>query len=290
MLHIDAFSKVPNRGNPAGVVLEGAQYTEEEMQEIAREIGFNETVFVLESQHADYRLRYFTPGHEMNLCGHATMGAVYALWDAGMLIKAEFKIETNAGILPIQTNVKDAGLYITMQHAKPEFKQFTGSIDKLAASLGLSVEELDPTIPIVYGSTGIWTLIVPIRNLASFKKMKPQTEKFPEILLDKPKTSIHPICLEVRDAGNTMHARHFSSPFSGTVEDAVTGTGSGVMGAYYKKYIEQGIKLPCTLKVEQGHEIGKDGLVHVHLDEKDTGLGVSISGTAVFVKELKLKI
>ena len=85
VLHIDAFSYIPNKGNPAGVVLNGHDFTEYEMQAIAKEVGFNETAFVVPSQVADYRIRFFTPGHEMNLCGHATMGTVFALHQNGQL-------------------------------------------------------------------------------------------------------------------------------------------------------------------------------------------------------------
>lgn len=61
-----------------------------------------------------------------------------------------------------------------------------------------------------------------------------------------------------------MHARHFSSPFSGTIEDAVTGTASGAMGAYYQKYICSS-KENQLLKVEQGNEIGRAGIVEVEV-------------------------
>ena len=77
--HYDAFSNTPNKGNPAGVVLDANDLTELEMQDIAQQVGFNETAFVQNSDFADFKLRYFTPGQEMNLCGHATMATLYAL-------------------------------------------------------------------------------------------------------------------------------------------------------------------------------------------------------------------
>jgi PhzF family phenazine biosynthesis protein len=77
--HYDAFSKEPNKGNPAGVVLNGDDLTDKEMQEIAFKVGFNETAFPVKSDVADLRLRFFTPGHAMNLCGHATMATIYTL-------------------------------------------------------------------------------------------------------------------------------------------------------------------------------------------------------------------
>src|SRR5699024_11558973 len=93
--HYDAFSKEPDKGNPAGVVLNGDELSEAEMQEIDFKVGFNETAFPVKSDVADLRIRFLTPGHEMNLCGHATMATVYALKSKGLLgDKTELTIET----------------------------------------------------------------------------------------------------------------------------------------------------------------------------------------------------
>lgn len=86
-----------------------------------------------------------------------------------------------------------------------------------------------------------------------------------------------------------MHARHFSSPYSGTFEDITTGTASGVMGAYFAAYMDRQAQLPKTLIIEQGQELGKDGRVHVHVKNDEGKLAISISGTAVYVKELNVK-
>ncbi len=61
--------------------------------------------------------------------------------------------------------------------------------------------------------------------------MKPKTNLFPSILKEVPNASIHPFCLETKKQHTHIHARHFSSPYSGTIEDPATGTTSGVMGA-----------------------------------------------------------
>ncbi len=135
--HYDAFSKEPGMGNPAGVVLNGDELTDEEMQEVAFKVGFNETAFPIKSAVADFRMRYFTPGHEMNLCGHATIATVYALKSRGLLRdKKEITIETAVGILPIRINVsEDNEIYITMKQASSQFKEFTGSKESLANSI-----------------------------------------------------------------------------------------------------------------------------------------------------------
>ncbi|WP_375199474.1 PhzF family phenazine biosynthesis isomerase [Bacillus sp. RS11] len=290
--HYDAFSTIPNKGNPAGVVVEGDQYSEVEMQDIAKQLSFNETAFALKSDKADLRIRYFTPGHEVNLCGHATMATLYALKTKGLLEdKSQLTIETKAGILPIEIKEQQAGqIYITMQHAMPQFEAFNGSKSKLVQSIGLLEEAIHPELPIVYGSTGIWTLLIPIKNLTYFEKMTPQSADFPAILEEMPKASLHPFCLEAIDKNADMHARHFSSPYSGTIEDIATGTASGVMGAYFAEYIDRQVQLPKTLIVEQGQELGKDGRVHVHVKNDEGKLNISITGTAVHVKELKVQI
>lgn len=169
--HYDAFSHIPNKGNPAGVVVEGNQYSEHEMQEIAKMVGFNETAFAMTSEKADIRIRYFTPGHEVDLCGHATMATIYALQTQGLLAnKTTITIETKAGILPIRLEEKDEKLYITMQHAAPQFEAFNGSRAALAESIGIDEDELHSDLPIVYGSTGLWTLLIPVQKLSSFKR------------------------------------------------------------------------------------------------------------------------
>ncbi|MGW5982102.1 PhzF family phenazine biosynthesis protein [Bacillus mycoides] len=294
VFHYDAFTNKPNMGNPAGVVLEADGLTEEEMQRIAEKVGFNETAFVLSSEVADIRMRYFTPGFEMDLCGHGTVGTIYALRERGLLEeKINLTIETKAGILPIQIGANENGeTFIKMRQAAPQFKDFTGSKEELAHSIGLEVTDLDASVPIVYGSTGNWTVIVPIKNLDACERMKPKNEAFPSVLKEIPKASIHPVCLETYDEQVQMHGRHFSSPYAGTIEDPVTGTASGVMGAYYATYLEKDFDHELELIVEQGQEINKDGRVTVYVtkDVENEKLQIDIAGTAVYVKEFEISI
>lgn len=290
VLHYDAFSSEPYMGNPAGVVLDADHLSEKEMQSIARSVGFNETVFVLRSSQADYKLRYFTPGHEINLCGHATMASMYCLKTRGFIgaSQSAVTIETNVGILPITFNYINNELMVTMKQDHPQFVSFRGSVKQLAESIGLTEEEIDPSMPIVYGSTGTWTLLVPIRNLESFSKMKSNNDMFPEILMENPMSSVHPFGLETFKKEAMMHARHFSSPYSGTIEDAITGTASGVMGAYYLTYLDQEAT-NIEFIVEQGKEVHKDGQVLVNVSREQDRIDVYISGTGVYVRELQVE-
>mgnify|MGYP003413960055 CR=1 FL=1 len=141
--HIDAFSAIPEKGNPAGVVLSGKDFSDIQMQAIAAAVGFNETAFVLPSTIADFQIRYFTPGHENNLCGHATIGTIFALLREGKLDKKEFMIETKAGVLPISIYEENHQTFITMQHAAPQFVPFEESLKTLAEAIGLQEQDID---------------------------------------------------------------------------------------------------------------------------------------------------
>ncbi|BCB03949.1 PhzF family phenazine biosynthesis protein [Bacillus sp. KH172YL63] len=288
ILHYDAFTNIPDKGNPAGVVLNGDKLSDHEMQSIAKKVGFNETAFPLMSGVADIKIRFFTPESEVNLCGHATIAALYALKTRGLLSdKPTLTIETKAGILPITISSGNGdGPLITMAQAKPQLVEYEGSKRILAQSIGLKEEDLHTDYPIMFGSTGKWTLLVPIHSLEAFTSMKPDHTLFPLVLSDIPQASIHPFCLETYDPEAHMHGRHFSAPSSGTTEDPVTGTASAVMGAYYARYIHPHHDGSLDLIVEQGQEIGKDGRVHVHIANHDGSLNVSITGRAVFVKAL----
>ena len=288
-LHYDAFTDQPGMGNPAGIVLDAGALSEEQMLAAAAAVGFNETAFVLPSDVADVRLRFFTPGQEMDLCGHATVATLYMMAERGLLSPGEILLETKAGVLPISLTEESGRIRVGMQQAEYREEAFTGSLKDLAASVGLSEESLDPRFPVVYGSTGNWTLLLPVKGLDDFKNMKPENSRFPEILAGKPRSSVHPFCLETIHPEADMHGRHFSSPFSGTVEDPVTGTASGVMGAYYQKYIGKPEDARRAVLVEQGQEIGRDGIIKVELPSEDRA-AVKIFGTAVFVREFEIHI
>lgn len=290
VLHFDVFTSQPGKGNPAGIVLFPDRLDGKAMQAIATSAGFNDTAFVVPSTAADFGIRYFSPKREVDLCGHATIAAATALHAAGLLERAEeieFSLETKAGVLPIK--IKTASQrepLVVMSQAPSRFQAFNGDRLLLMQALEVSEEDLHPTLPIMYGSTGRWTLIMPMRSLGAVQRMRPHTAKFPEALIDMPDASIHPFCLEAIGSGVHMHARHFSAPSSGTIEDPVTGTASGVLGAYYQEFIAKPRYEPQPMVIEQGYEVGREGRVVVWTERHMDGYAVRIGGSAVLAGEV----
>lgn len=293
VLHFDVFTAQPGKGNPAGIVLFPDCLDGSEMQEIATSAGFNDTAFVVSSSAADFGIRYFSPKKEVELCGHATIAAATAMRAAGILKESgeiDFTLETRAGILPIKINTALEEPLVLMSQASSRFQEFRGNRVLLLQVLGISEDDLHPTLPIIYGSTGRWTLIVPMRSLIAVQHMQPQTARFPEALCDMPDASIHPFCLEAIGCGVHVHARHFSAPSSGTVEDPVTGTASGVLGAYYQAFVAKQSDAPQPIVIEQGYEVGREGRVLVWIERCKDNYAVRIGGFAVLAGELMVDV
>lgn len=223
VIHFDVFTSTPGKGNPAGIVLSADALEATTMQRIAEHTGFS-TAFVSASVDADFRIRYFSPRTEVGLCGHATIAAAIALHARAAQVSrkslSDFSLETNAGILPIEVAGTEQGeLLVIMTQAPSELVAFNGDLDLLVRALGISRRDLHPDLPLMYGSTGRWTLVLPVRGLDVMQRMRPQPNMFAPALRDMPAASIHPFCLETVGPGVHMHARHFSAPGSGTVED-----------------------------------------------------------------------
>src|SRR3974390_2267147 len=99
MYVVHAFTERPFAGNPAAVCFPSTEPADAWMQNVAAEIRLSETSFL--TPVADgYRLRWFTPAVEVDLCGHATLAAAHVLWEDGLLAaNAEARFHTRSGLL-----------------------------------------------------------------------------------------------------------------------------------------------------------------------------------------------
>jgi len=291
--HWDAFTRLAGKGNPAGIVLAAQDLSDSDMQAVASTVGFNDTAFVLPSNTADLRIRYFSPHREVDLCGHATIAAFAALHRRSLLppdkMDGIYTLETKSGVLPISIDQSaDHNPLVVMTQGVAQFAAFNGSRDTLAGVLGIAATDFHATLPIVYGSTGRWTLVVPARDLATMQRMCPRPDDFAAALKDKPDASVHPFCFETINPDAVMHARHFSSPSSGTLEDAVTGTASGVLGAYYRRFVAGTVDGTPPWVIEQGYEVGREGSVKVWVSQEGENYAVKIAGSACFIRDIEI--
>lgn len=272
---VAVFTTLPTKGNPAGVVLNADELSSTEMQGIAKKVGLSETVFCLKSEQSMLRLRFFMPDKETPLCGHGTIGAVWLfLKERDNLVSQTITVETKAGQLSL--NYDELTEELTMSQCPYQSHPFKEDRAALCQVLGISETDLSEELPLEYGSTGVWTLLVPVKNTELLGKMQADNQLFPDVLTDYPYASIHPYAPSQKD-GIDYEARHFSSATAGVKEDPVTGTASGSMvGA-----LANSNKLDqLELTIEQGTSLGKAGVVRAcAINNQSTGeYAISISG------------
>ncbi len=98
---VDAFTDKVFGGNPAAVCVMNEWLTEELMMAITKENNLSETAFAVK-EGLDYKLRWFTPGGEINLCGHATLATAYVITEFVEPELAKINFHTLSGILTVE--------------------------------------------------------------------------------------------------------------------------------------------------------------------------------------------
>ncbi|MFZ1863809.1 MAG: PhzF family phenazine biosynthesis protein [Polyangiales bacterium] len=97
---VDAFTHVPFAGNPAAVCVLSEPTTDAWMLSVAREMKHSETAFCIMRVDETVELRWFAPGGEVGLCGHATLAAAHVLWEEGWLAPQKaLRFSTRSGEL-----------------------------------------------------------------------------------------------------------------------------------------------------------------------------------------------
>jgi len=171
---LNSFGVTEAGGNPAGVVLNADNLTDDQKKHIAKIIAFSETAFVQKSTKADFKITFFTPNAEVALCGHATIAAWALLLKNGLIKPGEYRQEIKAGILPI-TITQDGG--VIMDQVLPEFKKKIDPKD-IAEMLNISPEWITNTdlLPQVV-STGLNDLHIAIDTREHLFAIQPNDKK-----------------------------------------------------------------------------------------------------------------
>ena len=141
-LHLDVFTDHVFGGNQLAVVLDGRGLSPQTMQAIAKEMAFSETTFVLPSERTgtDVRMRIFTPGDELPMAGHPTIGSAFALARAGIIEpgRQRFVFGLGIGPVPVTLTWRDEDLvFAWMTQLKPTFWEPIINLAGAAAALGL---------------------------------------------------------------------------------------------------------------------------------------------------------
>ena len=228
---VSAFQYNNMGGNPAGVVLDSDSLSEIDMLNIAKEIGYSETAFIMNSSRADFKVRFFTPVAEVDLCGHATISAFNLLRDLQIIKRGHYTQETKAGVLRLDVNDK----IVYMEQNIPEFSDI---IDKKELMDCFSIDDnaFMENMPVQIVSTGLRDIILPIRDLDTLNRMKANNNCISRISKKYNTVGIHAYCPESKNKAYAQ-TRNFA-PRYGIDEESATGTSNGALACYLFKYCD----------------------------------------------------
>ncbi len=292
LYRIDAFTTQHGQGNAAGVVTDARGLSQAQMQAIAAELGHSETAFVLPPRDAghDLHIRYFTPTTEVPVCGHATVGAHYALALEGAAPGVRRQL-TGAGVQTVQTRSDEDGIIVRIQQNPPTFAEPLPQdvVRELALALGLEPDELDPRGPVQFVSTGHGKLMVPIRSRARLQALRPDMTRLAALDEATASRGYFVFTLDTLDGEDaTTHGRMFA-PGIGIAEDPVTGNANGPMGAWLVKHGLIGAPGgEVCFRARQRDGAGRGGFMDVSVRvENGEPVAVAIEGRAVLGERME---
>jgi trans-2,3-dihydro-3-hydroxyanthranilate isomerase len=286
---LDVFTNNRFEGNPLAVFTDGDGLSDDQMLAIAREMNLSETVFVQKptSEEALARLRIFTAKEELKLAGHPVIGTWFLLAELGVVPAQDGGVhvlqETGAGILPVEIRFKDGRPQrVTMTQKEAIFKSAKINKKKLASALGIPPKDFDAKLQPELVSTGIFNLMVPLRNRAALGKIVMNMTELRR-LLGKNATMAYCFAL----GGNGRAFSRGMLPW-GLYEDAATGSAAGSLGAYL---VRNGKLAPGhTLTILQGAEMGRPSHLEVEVTQSGRKLVPRVSGAAVKIFEGTIRV
>jgi PhzF family phenazine biosynthesis protein len=267
---VDVFTLDGAGGNPCPIVLDARGLSSADMLRVARRYGY-ESGFVLraENEAHDFCFRFFVPGHEMEMCGHATIGALWLLYRQGQLSGNMVRIETKSG--PV-TGFVSGGL-----DGEPliEITQPEGQIaplpdakvneTELLSVLGITTNELAP-FPIQNACTSRVKTLVPLKSAALLDELKPDFSRMERLCERIDSTGLYPYALADADE-QIFDARQFPKS-SGYPEDAATGIAAAALafGLLENNLVSSNDR---SIRIRQGRAMGRPSEITVRFRVSD---------------------
>jgi len=286
---VEVFVSEKGGGNPAPIMLDARGLGDADMLSIARAHNL-ESGFVLpatDTARADCRFRFFVPQHEMEMCGHATIGALWLMRRRGLWTGECTRVETRSGI--VQGFVREAGsaretIEITQpvgrlsEIADPALAQAV--LDVLGISRGDTLE-----LPLLNASTSRPKTLVPLRSSAILDALKPDFSQIAPLCEQLGSTGLYPFAA-APDSENTFEARQFPKS-SGYPEDAATGIAAAALAFGLRTY---GLvpRVDREIIVRQGRAMGRPSEIRVRFDlDSATGQprGCLLGGRVVLARQ-----
>ena len=275
---VDCFAERRYEGNELAVLIPDRFVSDSEMQQIAREVNFSETAFILSGKQANggYDVRIFTPAAEVPFAGHPTLGTSYIINKTIENGKdGEVRLNLKAGQIPVQV----VGDRFTMTQNQPVFGD-TVDAESLASCFRLTAEDIREDYPVQWVSTGLESVIVPLKSLDALAGCSVDHDRFHRYIKEKYACN-HLFFVDMGDG--ILRARDFMED-PGFAEDPATGSANGNLAGYLLKHNYFG-KDRISYVVHQGVEMGRPSRLYVDAALSDGWYQIKVGGKCVIIAE-----
>lgn len=221
LFHVDAFTDRPFAGNPAAVCLLPEAPDERWLQYVAAEMNLSETAF-LQRQEDGFRLRWFTPKVEVDLCGHATLAAAHVLWHEAQVQPGEIiRFHTRSGVLQASRADDQVELDFPLTPEEPVYEP-----PGLAEAVGA---------PLRYVGKSRFDYLVEVDSEATLRRLTPNMP----LLATLPIRGLIVTCCSEKPDFDFLS--RFFAPAAGVNEDPVTGSAHCCLAAYWRKKLNKSL-------------------------------------------------
>jgi trans-2,3-dihydro-3-hydroxyanthranilate isomerase len=292
----DVFSDRIFGGNPLAVFPEASGLTPPQMQKIAAEFNFSETVFVFppETPQGTKKVRIFTPSTELPFAGHPTVGTAYILALIGAIPphrETTIYLEEGVGLVPVKiVGDGEKPVYSELKVAQlPELVADTYAIDDLAAILSLSAADFLPGYPPRAFSCGLPFLFIPVKNQEILGKIKLNMTLWSSLLSQARANSLFVFCFDSESPHSRLYGRMFA-PGLGVMEDPATGSAVAALGGYLGGLESSGEGMN-QWTIIQGVEMGRPSCLQLKFQKNNREITeVCVGGASVLVCQGKMII
>jgi trans-2,3-dihydro-3-hydroxyanthranilate isomerase len=279
---VDVFAEQRYSGNPLAVIVGSEALPDKTMQQIAAEMNFSETTFVMPDpqDNGGYQVRIFTPAREIAFTGHPILGTA---WVIRQYVATEpcTQVQLNLAVGPVTVTFEATsdGKEVAWFLAPPMSLGATITREPVAAALGLSPDDIETTTPIQMVSAGTSAIIVPLRNLDALQRSQLNLNAYDTLAAKGFPPLVYLFCRETRQPENDLCVRFFFEAH-GVREDPATGNGAAFLGAYLLEHdLFHGTDL--SLRIEQGYEVRRPSLIMLRASRSNKIREVSVGGYVI---------
>jgi trans-2,3-dihydro-3-hydroxyanthranilate isomerase len=295
-LHYDVFTDAPFEGNQLAVFPEPAGLSKEEMQTITREMSFSECTFIFppETPGTDVRMRIFTPGEELPMAGHPTIGSTFALAKEGVITPGQEGFVFGLGVGPTPVSLEWKGHTLDFAWMTQKNPQFGGEVKDRAGlvhALGVSPQDLADAPPQIV-SCGVPFLFAALTSRAAVDSVSVDPRAYAAACKASGIDEL-PLFIFTTDrgtsAGNEAVYSRMLAPGFGIVEDPATGGASGPLGCYLFKYRLVPRERLAHIVSLQGVKMRRPSRIHISIEAKGEEITrVRVGGRSVLVGDGRL--